>query len=397
MPWRNDAAAHQRREFLREFLKHKTPLAVLSRRWAISRKTAYKWIGRFMHGGQAALVDRSRVARALHNRPAPLWLARIRRWRASHPSWGSPKLRAALRRRFGGKGLPSEAAIGRWLKAWSLTAQPHAQRRRRKGPSSQRPALTIPLRCHAVWTADFKGWFKTGDGVRVDPLTVRDLFSRQFLAIDLLQKPTVFQTQAAFSRLFARHGLPSVIRTDNGTPFGSSGALGLTRLSVWWLRLGIRVEFIEPGRPGQNGAHEQAHRVYKAETAKPPAPTLRAQQRRSRIWVKIYNQDRPHEALGMKVPSDVYRRNRRRMPRKLEALRYPARWLSRLVKGKGMISLHGRGRYIGEAFEGERVGLKCRGPNLWQVYLGPHLIGELSRNSTLGISARWYHPRRKSR
>jgi len=342
------------------------------------------------------MKDRLRVAHGLHNRPAKRWLSRIRRWRARHPSWGAPKLRAALLRRFGARGLPSEAAIGRWLKAWSLTVQTHPQRRRRKGPSSERPALTMPQGCHEVWTADFKGWFKTGDGARVDPLTVRDLFSRAILAVDLLQRPTVVQTQAAFVRIFARHGLPKVIRTDNGTPFGSTGALGLTRLSVWWLKLGIRVEFIEPGRPDQNGAHEQAHRVYKDETASPPAPTVQAQRRRSQRWLKIYNHERPHEALGMRVPSDLYRTNRRRLPDKMDAWSYPARWLSRLVKGKGMISLHGRGRYIGEAFEGERVGLKCSEPNVWQVYLGAYLLGELRRDQTIGISARWYHPRRKS-
>lgn len=396
MPWKTAGAEDQRRRFLAEYLLNKTSLAELSRRWAVSRKTAYKWIGRFMAGGGAGMKDRSRAASEVHNRPEKLWLSRIRRWRARHPSWGAPKLRVVLGRRFGVRGLPSEAAIGRWLKAWSLTAQAHPQHRRRKGPSSLRPALTVPRRCHEVWTADFKGWFKTGDGVRVDPLTVRDLFSRVILAVDLLQRPTVVRTQTAFARIFARHGLPKVIRTDNGSPFGSVGALGLTRLSAWWLKLGIRVEFIEPGRPDQNGAHEQAHRVYKDETASPPAPTVQAQHRRSQRWVRIYNDERPHEGLGMRVPRELYRTNRRSLPDALDAWSYPERWLSRLVKGKGMISLYGRGRYIGEAFEGERVGLKCSKPNVWQVYLGPHLLGELRRDQTVGISARWYHARRKS-
>ena len=396
MPWQNEGAAQQRRRFLTEYLRHKTTVAELSRQWGVSRKTAYKWIGRCVAGGDG-LKDRSRRARTVHNRPSAVWLARIKRWRARYPSWGAPKLQAVLERRFGCQGLPSEAAIGRWLKRWALTAQVHPQRRRRQGPSSPRPALTIPRRCHEVWTADFKGWFKTGDGVRVDPFTVRDLFSRTILAVELMHQPTVAATRAGLARIFARHGLPQVIRTDNGTPFGSSGALGLTRLSVWWLRLGIRVEFIEPGRPDQNGAHEQVHRVYQAETASPPAPTVRAQQRRTQRWLKVYNQERPHEGLGMDVPSEWYRPNRRRLPSKLPAWRYPLRWLSRLVKGKGMISVHGRGRYIGEAFEGERVGLKAHGADNWQVYLGPHLLGELARAGTLGVSARWYHARRKSR
>jgi putative transposase len=394
MPWKNAGAEDQRRRFLAEHLRNKTGVAELSRRWGVSRKTAYKWIDRFMEGGASAMKDWSRSAQEPHNRPTKLWLSRIRRWRARHTSWGAPKLREALRRRFGAKGAPSEAAIGRWLKTWALTAHAHPNRRRRKGPSGPRPALTVPRRCHEVWTADFKGCFKTGDGARVDPLTVRDLFSRTILAVDLLQRPTVAETQRAFARIFARHGLPRVIRTDNGTPFGSTGALGLTRLSVWWLRLGIRVEFIEPGRPDQNGAHEQAHRVYKDEMASPPAATVRSQHRRGQRWVKIYNNERPHEGLGMRVPAQLYRANKQRMPDALKAWSYPEGRLSRLVKGKGMICLHGRGRYIGEAFEGERVSLKCSGPDVWQVYLGPHLLGELRRDQTVGISARWYHPRR---
>lgn len=396
MPWRTAGIEQQRRRFLAEYLLHKTPLSELSRRWAISRKTAYKWIGRFMEGGGASLKDQSRAAHGLHNRPENLWLSRIRRWRVRYPSWGAPKLRKALSRRFGARGVPSEAAIGRWLKAWSLSAEAHPQRRRRKGPSGPRPALSVPRRCHDVWTADFKGWFRTGDGTRVEPLTVRDLFSRMILAVEQPRKPTVALTRMAFERIFARHGLPRVIRTDNGTPFGSTGALGLTRLSAWWLKLGIRVEFTEPGRPDQNGAHEQAHRVYKRETASPPAATPQAQQRRGRRWMNTYNHERPHEGLGMRVPAQLYRTNRRRLPAKLGSWSYPARWLSRLVKGKGMISLHGRGRYVGEAFERERVGLKCSGANVWQVYLGSHLLGELRRDQTVGISARWYHPRRKS-
>ena len=394
MPWKTTCVAEQRRRLIAEYLRREKPLVKLCGEWGVSRKTAYKWIARFMAGGGAGLCDQARTARTVHNRPEPIWLARIRRWRARHPSWGAPKLRAGLLRRFGAEGLPSEAAIGRWLKTWALTAQPHPQRRRRKGPSRERPALTRPSRCHEVWTADFKGWFRTGNGARVDPLTVRDLFSRTILAVELLHQPTVAGTQAVFAGIFARHGLPRVIRTDNGTPFGSSGALGLTRLSVWWLRLGIRVEFIEPGRPDQNGAHEQVHRVYQQEAATPPAPTVRAQHRRSQRWIEIYNQHRPHEALGMRVPADLYRPNARRCPARLAAWRYPAHWLSRLVKGKGQISLFGRGRYVGEAFEGERVGLHRSQPSVWSVHLGPHLIGELRSDESSGIRAVWYHPRR---
>jgi len=253
----------------------------------------------------------------------------------------------------------------------------------------ERPHLTTASGPNAVWSVDFKGWFRTGDGTRVDPLTIRDMTSRCLLAVELLGEQTIAATRPVFERTFRRNGLPDAIRMDNGSPFGADGALGLTRLSSWWIRLGIRVEFITPGRPGENAAHEQMHGVYKKEVANPPAPTLRAQKMRTRAWVREYNEVRPHDALAMLRPAEVYRKSTRRMPARLRPLRYPSGWLSRLVKGKGMISLHGRGRYIGEAFERERLGLK-RTVTGWDVYFGEFLVGRLAANETTGIHAARY-------
>lgn len=362
------------------------------RRFGISRKTAYKWSARFELEGQRGLHDRTRRARVIHNRPEAKWLKRIRRARVRHPTWGARKLRAVLAKRHGPSGVPSVAAIGRWLRAWQLT---HRRQRRgwRRGPLLDRPHLTEALRPNDVWSVDFKGWFRTGDGTRVDPLTIRDMASRCLLAIELLRNQSVECTRTTFARVFAEHGLPRVIRTDNGCPFGADGALGLTRLSAWWVRLGIRVEFITPGCPGENAGHEQMHRVYKAEVAHPPAPTLRAQKRRTKAWVRIYNELRPHESLAMLCPAQLYAKSARRMPTLLQPLRYPRHWLSRLVKGKGMINLHGRGRFIGEAFERERIGLK-RTPSGWEVYFGELLIGLLLAAENTGIHAVQYrrHP-----
>jgi transposase InsO family protein len=391
MPWKITYPKAQRWKFLQEWLRHKTPLAEQCRRWAISRKTAYKWIGRFTALGRAGLDDRSHRARRVHNRPAARWLGRLRRWRALHPSWGAPKLRWALRRRFGRKGLPAEAAISRWLKCWGLSRRP--RRPGHKGPVIDRPRLTVGRKPNEVWTADFKGWFRTGDGTRVEPLTVRDLASRYVLAVDLVARPSIAESRTAFKKIFRRYGLPQVIRTDNGTPFGAYGALGLTRLSAWWVKLGIRVEFTEPDRPDQNGAHEQVHRVYKEETLQPPARTMAGQSKRSQRWRWSYNHERPHEALGMRVPAARYRRSWRRLPARLRPWRYPRGWLSRLVKGKGMISLKGRGRFVGEAFEGERVGLRQRRAGVWEVHYGPLLLGELWARETGGIRAIWYRKR----
>lgn len=391
MPWKTDCSLEQRWKFVREYLRRKIVLAELCRRWSISRKTAYKWIARFEERGRLGLVDRKRKARRVHNRPKPVWLARVQRWRAKHPTWGPAKLRWALKRRFKSRRVPSEAAIGRWLKTWKLTRR--RRRVARKGPAVDRPKLTIARRPNDVWTVDYKGWFKTADGKRVEPLTIRDLASRYLLKIGLAGRQTVEDGRPAFEQVFRENGLPRVIRCDNGAPFGATGALGLTRLSAWWVKLGIQVEFIEPGQPQQNGAHEQMHKVFKDEV--PPAATLRRQKMRTERWRKQYNHDRPHRSLGMRVPADLYHKSRRKMPGKLTHWRYPRAWESRLVKGKGMITLHGQSRFVGEAFEGERVGLKPLRAGTWEVYFGPLLIGELWESETGAIRAAHY--RRGSR
>ena len=391
MPWKISSLENQRWGFVREWLRQESGLAAQCRRWEVSRKTAYKWIRRFEQGGRSALRDGAHVATCVHNRPSALWLGRIRRWRALNPTWGAPKLRWLLQRRFGRKNLPSEAAISRWLKRWGLSKKP--RRLGPKGPVVPRPKLTVARRPNEVWTVDFKGWYCTGDRTRVDPLTVRDQATCYIVGFELMVQPNLAETKRVFEKIFGQYGLPWVIRSDNGRPFGAPGALGLTRLSAWWVKLKIRVEFIAPGRPDQNGAHEQMHRVYKNENLRPAAFSLQSQKRRSRRWQWRYNHARPHETLGMKVPAAIYRPSRRKLPKKLPPWKYPKQWRSRRVKGKGMISLDGRARFIGEAFEGERIGLKPVRPGVDEVYFGPLLLGELWAKEITGIRARWYRKR----
>jgi len=226
-----------------------------------------------------------------------------------------------------------------------------------------------------VWTADFKGWFRTGDGERVEPLTVRDSFSRYVLTVRLLKDQSWARTRQVFLRLFRENGYPAVVRTDNGGPFGSKGAVGLTRLSAWWTAVGIRVEFIAPGHPEQNGAHEQMHRVLKAETTQPPSAHLRAQQRRTERWVRIYNRIRPHEALEQRTPAEVY--CPKPVASRKAALSYPRQWATRRVRTTGEIKWQGRKRFVGEAFVGYPVGLKPKGAGKWAIHFGSLLIGEL--------------------
>jgi len=374
MPWKNKSKVEQRFDLVRQMAAGKLAVSELCRRFKISRQTAYKWLRRYRQKRLAGLRDRSRRPACLAAQTSVPWLRRLRQLRRRRPTWGARKLRHTLSARFGKKGAPSAATISRWLARWGLS---RGRRRRRCGPLLQRAPIQKPRRCHDVWTVDFKGWYRTGDGTRVEPLTVRELKSRYGLAIRLLETQTLQPTKKVFARLFRRHGAPRRIRCDNGTPFGGGGPTRLTRLSAWWVKQGIEVEFITPGRPDQNGAHEQFHRVYKAEVAVAPALTRRAQQQRTDRWLRYYNQQRPHEALGMKTPAQVYQKNRRRLRQKIEPWKYPDGWARCWVKGNGEMSWRGQRRYVGEAFVRDYVGLKPSGRGRWRVYFGPLLVGEL--------------------
>lgn len=347
----------------------------LCERHGISRKTAYKWKARHEAEGAKGLADRRPVARRVHRRLSAVWMKRLRRLHRRHPHWGPRKIRvlAAAGSRSGE--VPSESTVKRSFSRCGWVRR--RPRRVMRGTVVARPRLRGACEPNAVWTVDFKGWFRTGDGAKAEPLTVRDLYSRCVLAVELMVVPSVDGVMKAMRRLFKREGLPDRIRCDNGHPFGATGCMGLSRLSAWWVRLGIGVEFIDPGHPEQNGSHEQMHRMLKAETARPPARTLEGQRRRTRRWVEEYNGLRPHEGIGLRAPATLYRRSRRRCPMRLGPLAYPGTWEVRWVKGNGEISRKGRRWFVGEAFVGAHVGLKPHGKGRWRVYFGPLWIGEL--------------------
>jgi transposase len=387
MPWKKIDRVAQRYDLVRQMMAAELGVSELCRRAGISRKTAYKWKERYKKGRLRALADRSRAAGKIFGRADDLWLDRVRRLRQRRPTWGARKLRYRLGRDFGEAGLPSVAAITRWLRRWGLA---RGKSRRRRGPVIFRRAVRPARRSNEVWTVDFKGWYRIGDGTRVDPLTVRDLHSRYGLAVSLQRSQGMKETRKRFGKIFKQYGLPERIRCDNGTPFGGAGPTGLTRLSAWWVKLGIEVEFITPGRPCENGAHEQFHRVYKKEVAKKPAGTLSGQQRRGDRWLKDYNEERPHGGeREMKLPVERYQASGRRL-RKIQPWRYPAGWECRRVKGNGEISRKGKRRFIGEAFAGDYVGLQPVRAKVWKVYFGPILIGELREEETGNIRTARY-------
>jgi len=295
MPWKTKNQQERRYELVRAIKSGTVPLAELSRQWGVSRKTAYKWLNRYRRLGLRGLLDESRKPDRMTTRTGRRWLERLRRLRRKRPTWGARKLHHRLHQEAKGKGLPAVATVSRWLKRWGLAK---GRRRRPAGPMLLRPAIRSAQEANEVWTVDFKGNYRTGNGRRVDPLTVRDLYSRCGIRVALLLNQSIELTRPEFIKIFKEYGLPRRIRCDNGSPFGGGGPTGLTRLSAWWVKLGIEVEFITPGRPSENGAHEQFHRVYKAEVAQNPAWRRGEQQRRSNRWLRHYNQERPHEALA---------------------------------------------------------------------------------------------------
>ena len=332
--------------------------------------------------GVQALRDRPRRPDYCPKAYCSFWRNRLVKAREARPQWGAKKLRSVCEKLFPGKTRSGSKHFGALAEANGLARK--RKRRARRGP------LLHAEHCHGarvqrVWSVDFKGWFRTGDGRRCEPLTVRDVFSRFVLTVALLPNQSDAAVRRAMRQVFRRYGLPKAIRVDNGAPFGGNGALGLSRLSVWWLRLGIAVEFIRTAHPQDNGAHEQMHRVFKADVASPPAPTLGAQKRRIGAWIKCYNYQRPHEALGQRVPGQIYWPSNRPMPEQLPKVNYPRAWDTRRVRNRGHIKWRGRERFIGRAFVGELVGLKKIADGIHEVYLDSHLIGLLYDQDLAGM------------
>ena len=391
MPWKIHSAVGERWHLVKVLLRNEQSVKHGCHFFGISRKTAYKWKARFLAGGRPALVDRSRRPRRMPRLLTRRWRERIRRLRQQQPSWGPKKIRAWFHR-FGWH-PPSVRTIGRWLQRLKLSRP--VRRRPRKACVRFHPGLTVARRANQVWTVDFKGWFGAGNGERCAPLTVRDLFSRYGLLARVLATQHLPPVKAAFTRLFQHSGLPEVIRIDNGSPFASIGPAGLSQLSAWWVRLGIRVEFTRPACPQDNGAHEQFHRVLKRETTQPPAATRRGQQHRCTCWLRRYNYLRPHEALGQTAPAKWYHKSRRPFPQPLPEIHYGRGYQVRRVRSNGEIRWAGRRRFIGEAFVGQPIGLRKLKRGVYTVKFAHLRIGHLHEQDIGAMRPALYWHRRR--
>lgn len=377
MPWRERSPMDERVQFISDYQRQLFTMTELCARFGISRKTGYKWIARYTVDGAVGLATRSsRPHQSPQATDAPV-VAAIIALRRRHPTWGGKKILAVLNERRPTWTLPAVSSANDMLKRAGLV---EARRRRRPiaHPGYCAATVTEP---NAVWTADFKGQFRTTDTRLCYPLTVCDAWSRFLIRCHGLAAPTTADTIAAFRRAFREYGLPERIRTDNGEPFAAASLGRLSRLSVWWIRLGIAPELIAPASPQQNGAHERMHRTLKAETTRPPAPHLAAQQQRFRVFRRRYNDERPHEALGQRPPARLYTPSPRPLPARLEPLVYPGHYEIRRVHHPGVMSWHSRNIVVSTVLIGEEIGLEPIDDGEWDLHFGPIRLGRFDERT----------------
>lgn len=363
MPWRETCAMDERMRFVIAATAEGAVLSQVCEAFGISRTVGYKWLRRYAAEGIDGLKDRSRAplvhGRARAAEVVALSLALRERYR----HWGPKKLRVKLAELRPDLAVPAASTIGEWLRKDGLIER---CRRRRRCPPFSEPFRAAD-RPNAVWSVDFKGWFRTGDGMRCDPLTVSDAMSRYLVCCQGLARPDQVNVRRALDASFCEFGLPLAIRSDNGPPFASAGAGGLSALSVWWIKLGIAPERITPGKPQENGRHERMHRTLKEETASPPAASLEQQQACFDRFRDVFNAERPHEALGFAIPAALYRPSQRAYPCALREPGYAADCAVRRVRSNGEIRWAGQLIFVSEVLVGEPVAIEETPAGDWRV------------------------------
>ena len=397
MPWSEITPMDQRRRFISDVQQARDDMTTLCARYGISRKTGYKWLSRYTSEGPPGLLPRSHRTHTMPLSTAPEVVSALLELRQHHPTWGAKKLLAVLARREPrmAEALPARSTAAALLKRHGLITSP----RRRRALSHPGRPLTPMEEPNAIWTADFKGQFKTGDGHYCFPLTVADGASRYLLACRGLTSVRTEEARPVFQELFHTFGLPTRIRSDNGVPFATIALGRLSPLSVWWIRVGVLPELIEPAHPEQNGRHERMHRTLKAETTRPPAANRRAQQRLFDHFQEEYNTERPHEGLALRTPAACYSSSPRAYPARLPALEYPAHCEIRLVSRNGGIRWHNHWVNVSHVLGGEYIAFEEIDDGLWTVSFGPLVLGRFDERrlcieDTRGTTSR--NPRKVS-
>ncbi len=369
MPWKECHVMDERLRFVARVLEGEK-MAPLCAEFGISRKTGYKIFDRYKDCGLGAFTDRSRRPFRQANRLPAQLEATIVRLKREYPGWGAPKIREKLRQQYTGPHLPAISTVHAVLDRHDLV-----QRRRRRRARATGTTLSRPTEPNALWCADYKGEFMLGNRRYCYPLTMTDFASRYLLTCEALTSTQEKLAFTVFERTFQEFGLPQAIRTDNGVPFASAHALyGLSKLAVWWLRLGIQIERIQPGHPQQNGRHERMHLTLKREATKPASANVLQQQGRFDAFIAQYNHDRPHQALDMRVPADRYTRSPRSY-HGLEELSYPFHDQTITVTRCGRICYKRQKVNLSTVFAGQNVGITQVGEHIWLVTFMTYDLG----------------------
>lgn len=362
----------ERERFICDWWSDRFTMTELCSEYGISRKTGYKWLRRFQQEGRAGLQDRSRRPHSSPWQTEDRCVEALVAERQAHPLWGARKLLVRLRRRHPDWSWPAPSTATTILKRHGLV---ESRRRRPHREAIGRPDVDTEA-ANQVWTADFKGKFRLGNGKVCHPLTVVDHYSRYLLGCEAGALATYASARTAFEAIFEHHGLPRAILTDNGPPFaGYKAPRRLSRLAVWWIRLGIKPLLIQPGRPEQNGRHERMHRTLKAATARPPTAAMNLQQDAFDRFRREYNEQRPHEGIQFQMPAELYVDSLRPHPTRLPEVTYPPHFEVRIPDSRGRVSIHSQRFFVSEVFRDENVGFEEIDHGRWSIHFGPVLIG----------------------
>jgi putative transposase len=364
MPWKVSSVMEERLRFILEYEAGEESMTELCQRYDISRETGYVTLRRYRALGLRGVLPRSHAAQRHPNQMAEEIEQQVLELRQAHMRWGPRKLKHILERDEPGRSWPAASTIGALLKREGLVVA----RKKRLHTAPYTEPLAHAGEANRVWCADFKGWFRTADGERIDALTISDAYSRYLLRCQVVEKTNTERVQAIFEAAFREFGMPEAIRTDNGPPFASPAVGGLSRLAVWWIKLGIVPERIEAGHPEQNGRHERMHRTMEEEVAQPAAANRRQQQEAQERFRQEYNEVRPHEALGMQTPAAVYRSSARRFPSRVPEPEYPESMLVRSVRSHGHIRWKHHDVFLSEVLWGENVGLLPEDGRWFTIY-----------------------------
>lgn len=371
MPWKVEKPMDQKINLVSYWCEKQMTVTELSSRFSVSRKTVYKWINRYKTEGASGLYDRKRAPGKHPNETKPALIEKIVEEKRKHICWGPKKIIKRLEMIYPETSWPAPSTAGEWLLKHGLVTI--RKRKKRVQPQSE-PFLACKSP-NDIWSVDYKGQFRTSDRKVCYPLTITDNYSRYLLACDGLQGPRYKETKEVMIRVFKEYGLPLAIRSDNGTPFAGTGAGGLSCLSIWWIKLGIRPERIALGKPQQNGRHERMHKTLKEAVVTPGASNAYDQQEKFDRFRYEYNVERPHEALLMQTPGSVYSRSERQYYKQDQSdINYAPPYETRRIK-KGMIKFKGEKFYISNLLHKELLGLKEVRDGIWQLFFSFYPLG----------------------